>query len=342
MVFSKGKKGYVYVLIFAILLRYVVKYYSKVGYLANNIIFDTIVYVLLAIVIWEGNRYISTWLDTRVLLLPRPGKRILIHFSVGALFSTFLIFLFCQLADWVYYRLSPEAKHTYITFALLITLVYFTIIFSIAIGASFFVEMRKSFISIEKYKAESLQAQLQNLKNQINPHFLFNNLSVLSSLVYTNQDKAVDFIHQLSKVYRYLLDNRNYGMVTLEKELDFINAYTYLLKIRFEEKLNIHFNISPISKFLSLPPMALQILVENAIKHNEISAEKNLTISIIASSTELELRNNSQLRKNTEPGSKTGLQNIKDRYKYFTEKEIQVIQDENYFVVKIPLLNLVD
>jgi LytS/YehU family sensor histidine kinase len=211
-------------------------------------------------------------------------------------------------------------------------------ILSIEISSQFFSHWKKSLVEVEKYKTESLHAQLQNLKNQINPHFLFNNMSVLSSLVYKDQDKAVDFINQLSKVYRYLLDNRNSELVTLDQELVFIRSYTYLLQIRFDTNIHFEFDIEDSKRNLMLPPMALQILIENAIKHNEVSSEQPLTIAIIVTDHFLQVRNNLQLRVNKETSCKTGLQNIKDRYQYFTDTPVEVIQNTNAFIVKIPLL----
>jgi LytS/YehU family sensor histidine kinase len=158
-------------------------------------------------------------------------------------------------------------------------------------------------------------------------------------LVYKDQDKAVDFINQLSKVYRYLLDNRNSELVTLENELTFIKSYIYLLQIRFDT--NIEFKIDVESEFMHklIPPLSLQILIENAIKHNEISNEMPLTISINVFENQLMIVNNLQLRTNHEPSSKTGLQNIKDRYKHFTDRELEIIENEKSFIVKIPLLS---
>jgi two-component system, LytTR family, sensor kinase len=334
-----NKRRYLYILFIAIGMHILIKYFGKVGNVGGNMFFDFFIYIFMTMVVWEGNRFIDKKLDDfKISLIPKPTRRISLQFSLGAGFTIVAAFLVALLFNDLYYQLSGLTKLDYLLFSVVIPFVGFFIIFSIEIGSRFFIQMRKSLIDVEKYKAESLQAQLHNLKNQINPHFLFNNLSVLSSLVYTNQDKAVDFIQQLSKVYRYLLDNRSFALVSLDKELDFINSYTFLLKIRFDEKLTINFNIAPESLNLVLPPMTLQILIENAIKHNEISSEKKLTINITANQNQLEISNNLQARTNTEPSSKTGLQNIRDRYAYFTNREIQIEQDKNNFTVKIPLI----
>jgi LytS/YehU family sensor histidine kinase len=221
-----------------------------------------------------------------------------------------------------------------------ITIGVFTsfIIISVDLSRQFFHQWKASIIELEKHKLESTQAQLQNLKNQINPHFLFNNLSVLSSLVYINQDKAVDFINQLAKVYRYILDNNSSELITLKDELNFIESYTFLLSIRFST--NIHFEIETSKETLvkKIPPLSLQILIENAIKHNEISDHQPLTIKIQSSNTYLTISNNLQLRRNKEVSSQVGLKNIEERYSFFTNEKILIEQNAEFFKVTLPLL----
>jgi two-component system LytT family sensor kinase len=333
-----NKRRYLYILLLAALMHLLVKYFAKVDSLGNSFLLDTVVYLFLTFILWEGNRIIDQKLDLKISLIPKPIKRILVQFSLSTLYTTGVTFMCAVLFNLIYYKLSGDAQIEYILFSVIVPYMGYVIIFSAEISSRFFIQMQASLLDVEKYKAESLQAHLQNLKNQINPHFLFNNLSVLSSLVYINQDKAVNFIQQLSKVYRYLLDNRSYSLITLAKEIDFIHSYTYLLKIRFEEKLIIDFDIAPEAMRLYIPPMALQILIENAIKHNEISSDKNLVLTIASQGNYLMVKNNLQLRTNTEPSSKTGLQNIKDRYKYLTDEEIVIEQNKDYFRVLIPLL----
>ena len=233
----------------------------------------------------------------------------------------------------------PPANHGAImASSIVIGMLISLVILSIEISTQFFTQWKRSLIEIERYKTESVQAQLQSLKNQINPHFLFNNMSVLSSLVYKDQDKAVDFINQLSKVYRYLLDNRDNELVSLNSELAFIKSYTYLLQIRFDTNIIFEMNIPSESMHLLVPPMSLQMLIENAIKHNEVSSEQPLKISVVANVDELMISNNLQLRSNVEAGSQTGLRNIKERYKFYTDRQVEVSSNKDSFVVKIPLL----
>jgi LytS/YehU family sensor histidine kinase len=301
--------------------------------------YDFLISILITVVVWEGNLRIDNILNERIPWLEHPGKRLLAHLPLGLVFSILAIYLplfvynifVCQVPE-------PHMKSMMLS-SIVIGMLITVIILSIEISTQFFKQWKQSLTEVEKYKTESVQAQLQNLKNQINPHFLFNNMSVLSSLVYKDQDKAVDFINQLSKVYRYLLDNHSNELVTLESELAFIKSYIYLLQIRFDKNIIFHMVILPDDHALLIPPMSLQMLIENAIKHNEVSSEQALVISIESDGKELMVSNNLQLRSNAEAGSKTGLQNIKARYKHFSSREIEVIKNAESFTVKIPLLN---
>ena len=291
-------------------------------------IYDHLVTIIITFIVWEGNLWIDYILDKKIAWEKNAVQRILVQLPISLIYSIIGIMIPMMIYDNIVCSIPMIKREEIIMSSTLIGLMVTLILLASEIGIQFFKKWKKSLIDIEHYKAETLQAQLQNLKNQINPHFLFNNLSVLSSLVYKDQDKAVDFINQLSKVYRYLLDNRNSELVTLENELTFIKSYIYLLLIRFDT--NIEFKIDVESEFMNklIPPLSLQILIENAIKHNEISNELPLTISINVFENQLMIVNNLQLRTNHEPSSKTGLQNIKDRYKHFTDSELEIIENE--------------
>ena len=305
---------------------------------AHNRLLDHLSSIIITMIVWEGNLWIDTWMNIKFPWVEKPGKRIVIHGLTSLTYSAVAIFGPMMAFNSYICQLNPTNKMELMVSSILVGIMVTFIILSIEISTQFFLQWKNSLIEVEKYKTESVQAQLQNLKSQINPHFLFNNMSVLSSLVYKDQDKAVDFINQLSKVYRYLLDNKNSELVSLETELEFIKSYTYLLQIRFDTTIHFEFAVSANHLKLMVPPMALQMLIENAIKHNEISAELPLTVSITANDQMLVVSNNLQLRTVSEPGSNTGLQNIKERYKFYTNKEVEVIQSASSFVVKIPLI----
>jgi two-component system, LytTR family, sensor kinase len=334
-----SKKRFKYMIILGIIMSILLKFIVKFEGDGKSIFFGFLASILTTIVVWEGNLWIDKWMNSRYPWIDKPVMRIIIQLPVSIIYSAITIYILTLGLDKYLCPVQVADKSGFVTACMILGVVISITILSVEAGNKFFGYWKASLVEVEKYKTESLQAQLQNLKNQINPHFLFNNMSVLSSLVYKDQDKAVDFINQLSKVYRYLLDNKDKELVTLEEELTFIRSYTYLLQIRFDTNIQFKINVDEGSMQRIIPPMALQILVENAIKHNEISEAQPLVVEIQAHENEIVVKNNLQLRSNSETSSKTGLQNIKDRYRYFTDNEIEVIQDPKYFSVKIPLLN---
>lgn len=335
----KNKSRFIYMFIVGIGISFLLHFINKPVEENHNVFLDFLTSIVITILVWEGNLRIDSWLNKKLPWVGNAGKRILIELLVSMVYSAVVIYCSMLFFNEFVCPLPVATKEAFMSTAMIIGVMVSFILLTVEIGAQFFSNWKASLIEIEHHKTEVVQAQLQNLKNQINPHFLFNNMSVLSSLVYKDQDKAVDFINQLSKVYRYLLDNKDRELVTLEDELTFIRSYTYLLQIRFDT--NIKFTIEVENSALQklVPPMAIQILVENAIKHNEISEELPLSVSITNYENELVVTNNLQLRTNTEPSSKTGLKNIKDRYHYFTDKPVEIIESEKSFVVKIPLLH---
>jgi sensor histidine kinase YesM len=199
---------------------------------------------------------------------------------------------------------------------------------------------KEGLIQNEILKKENTEAQLQTLKNQINPHFLFNSLNTLASVIPENQEMAVEFVQNLSKVYRYILQIKDKNLVTLKEELKCIKAYQYLLKIRFGE--NIVFNENGLRDVEQnyLIPLCIQMLIENAIKHNIVSKSKPLTITITVNDNSLSIKNNLQLKNSVTDSTKTGLDNIDKRFNILTNKSIQVNKSSTEFEVIIPLIKI--
>jgi two-component system, LytTR family, sensor kinase len=195
-------------------------------------------------------------------------------------------------------------------------------------------------LKTERLEKENFKAQLTALKNQISPHFLFNNLSILSSLVENNPKLSVQFINRLSKVYRYILQQSDYERISLKTELEFVETYTFLLKIRFEDKLRIVIDIPESDQLrYSIVPLTLQLLVENAVKHNRMSDEQPLVVYFQSRGNYLVVVNWIQPRPQNEPSTGLGLQNIINRYKLLTEKPVLVTEKDESFIVKIPFLS---
>ncbi len=200
-------------------------------------------------------------------------------------------------------------------------------------------QLRSSLIEKEKLIKENISSQLEGLRNQVNPHFLFNSLNTLTSIIPEDQEKAVRFVTKLSKVYRYILEIRDKKVIPLKEELDFIDSYSFLLKERFGENIHIDIKVpeEQLDKFIV--PLSMQITFENAIKHNIISKEMPLNIEVfIKNDQHLVVKNNLQKKSQSTPSTKVGLQNIKNRYSFFTDMEVNVISTVKHFIVSIPLL----
>ena len=204
-----------------------------------------------------------------------------------------------------------------------------------------------SYYSLEKWRENALRAsnlekekshvQFDNLKNQLNPHFLFNSLTSLDSLIQENPPLAREFLQQLSKVFRYVLKNKEKGLVSLETELNFIKNYVALLKTRFGDSLSINFNISDEVLDLHIAPVTLQILIENALKHNITNQANPLSVNIINQNNYLIIENKIQLKKQVETSNGQGLNNLKSLYSFLSKKEV-LIESNGTFRVKIPLI----
>ena len=186
--------------------------------------------------------------------------------------------------------------------------------------------------------AKTETAKFESLKNQLDPHFLFNSLNVLTSLIGENPAQAEKFTTKLSKVYRYVLEQRNKDLVPIEEELKFAKTYMQLLEMRFEDavKFNIPDTIS--NNDLKIVPLSLQLLLENAVKHNVVSSSKPLTISIYEKDTYLIIENNVNPKEAIGKSTKVGLQNIADRYGLITQKGVKIENNNKTFKVSLPLL----
>ncbi|WKV12698.1 sensor histidine kinase [Marivirga harenae] len=213
------------------------------------------------------------------------------------------------------------------------------IINSIFTTRSWLMEWRKSVLEAEQLKRTVLASQNQSLKDQLNPHFLFNSLNTLNSLVFESPERSSKFIQQLSKIYRYVLEVQSEELVPLEKELNFAKNYLGLQQIRFEDKLKFEISVQDIASY-HLPPLSLQLLLENAVKHTTASAAHPLIVEIKQDKDWLFVINNWRPKKGDQNNTGIGLENIKKRYQLLGEHKLEVDQNEDFFTVKLPLLKL--
>ncbi len=183
-----------------------------------------------------------------------------------------------------------------------------------------------------------LLSQYENLKSQVNPHFLFNSFSVLQSLIETDPDKASQFLTRLSKLYRYILENKHESMVTLQKEVALLEDYIFLLKTRHNESVQISVDIADRLMEAFVPSMSLQMLIENAVKHNKFSIHEPLEIKVYTDSNYLIVSNKVSRKGESVSSTKIGLENIRNRYEFQTSEQLIVEETEGRFIVKMPVL----
>lgn len=200
--------------------------------------------------------------------------------------------------------------------------------------------LKKIQLEAEQLKKQNVEARLEALRNQINPHFLFNSFNVLSTLVHKDPDASAKFISQLSYVYRYLLYNQENKVVSLRDELSFLDAYTYLLRTRFHDNLIIENTIQNPSAAHMVAPASLQMLIENAIKHNIATKKQPLHIELKLEGNYIEVNNTLQKKAVEEESTKIGLSNITSRYKLLSQLPVIISKTPTHFRVKLPLLQL--
>ena len=269
-----------------------------------------------------------------------PFQRFFLQFLSNALIAILIIDSF----RWAYRFLFGNIYYIrFLDEMILIGLILFIILVFAIVGLSIFLlhKWRFSLAELERFKKENVEFRFESLRSQINPHFLFNSLNTLSSLVYTSQEKAEQFIRELSDVYRYILENRDNELITLDEELKVANSYIFLNKIRFEKSLNVNMKVPEKSKHLLIAPLTLQLLIENAIKHNVISSKRPLQLNIDLEDNLLIVQNNLQKKDVKEYSSALGLKNIKSRYGFLTDRKVDIIENGNEFIVKIPLIEKV-
>lgn len=309
-----------------------------------SIRFDFIFSFLMSSFLSFGGYYVDNYFEKRISWIEEPVKRFLVTVITYMLYSFVISFILitCMVLIMVEdVTLSNISWARMVENTIMPTIIAFVII-SIFISRGWLMEWRNTAIEAEQLKSEKFASQYQSLKDQLNPHFLFNSLNVLSNLVYESADRSAEFIQQLSKIYRYVLEIQQEELVSLEKELSFATHYLSLQKIRFENNLEYFMDIGQV-KGKYLPPLSLQLLLENAIKHNIASQEKPLRIVIEQSGDKLIVRNILQpklTRDSNDDG--IGLSNIKKRYDLLSDQVPKITETENEFIVELPLLHLAE
>ncbi len=294
-------------------------------------------------IVWIGNRYICIWSRTKYPNFSQNKKRLLVQNLFILAFTLlitnsigFIMHDYCGIRDPKLYPgkdlldIIINSNSASLFCSLAIIAIYETIYF--------ISELKKSVIESENLKRESLNAQLNALRTQVNPHFLFNNLNTLSAIIPENPKQAVDFVQQLSKVYRHILEVSDEQSILLKDELAVLKAYSFLLKTRFGDNFDININVPESKMNNKIAPLALQILVENAIKHNIISSDKPLKVEVFTNNGHLVISNNLQKKNQLQASTGIGLNNLRNRYQLLSNKEVIIEHEGDAFVVSIPLI----
>lgn len=282
---------------------------------------------------------VAHWMQDRMPGLAATGRRIFMSFATALPVTTVLM----TITDlWIQHYSSNEVYAFNLkVLTLNLTQSAVACIYTIGLAEAFY---HYGLLSrSEKEKAEllriNLYSQYDSLKQQVSPHFLFNSLNSLSSLISLDPPKAEMFVEEMSHVYRYLLQSNREELVPLQRELSFIQSYFHMLKTRFGEALQVYLTVEEEYYQSKIPPLTLQLLVENAVKHNEISTEKPLHIHISTNETgRLLVKNNLQKKLVALPSEKVGLANIMAKYRLLGYSEVEVEENPNEFVVSLPLI----
>ncbi|SEI38565.1 Histidine kinase [Dyadobacter sp. SG02] len=294
-----------------------------------SVLFST----LLTLTFWEGNRHIITWMRRIFPEYGQTGRRV----AAEAVLAVAYVFLVSLLLDELYYK--PVYHVSALAMGFRISIVPTVIVYLVYEAVYFFDAWKMNVRKTEALMRENVQSQLEVLKNQLDPHFLFNSMNTLAALIDDENTAAQDYLERLSDVYRYVLVSRNKNTVMLSEEIAFVDAYVYLNKIRFRENLQVEKHLSPAALTQHVTPLSLQMLIENAIKHNAASRENPLHIAIREENGGyLAVENNISEKTILEKSTRVGLQNIINRYNLLTDREVVVTRDEVRFIVKIPLL----
>jgi len=274
-----------------------------------------------------------------------PGRRIAFTLGVVIILSIVLTFIINFI---ILKPLSPDSiLQIKVSFSeyfkatlnqLLIQTLIIIYVFSIVTGIEFFKMWKKGLIRQESLQRKALELQLETLKNQVNPHFLFNSLNTLITLVHKDPDLAVRLIMQLSDSYRYLLEQRDKKVVDWQTEKQFVENYLSLQQMRFTNNIHTQIETGGDTDFCVVP-LSVQMMVENAIKHNIITSDKPLHISIFKEDNFLIVRNNLQVKSSVVNKGNVGLENISLQYEILAGRKIEVLTDGGFFTVKLPMID---
>ncbi|SNR16119.1 Two-component system sensor histidine kinase [Tenacibaculum jejuense] len=285
------------------------------------------------------NLFVSRVLDKQLPWKTNEGTRlflgIILHFVITFLVSVFILYFYLQLVNPISDFLS---EYSLILIKLSIILFIISILFQVVYFALYsYYAYATLQIETIKLKRNQIEHQLEALKSQLSPHFLFNGLNAISSLTHKDKTKASLFIRKLALMYDYVLKSYDTKLTELEKEMELVTSYIFLINNRFENKFKCEITLSPVLSGTKIPPLSIQMLVENAVKHNVLSVEKPLMMKITNDEEFIYVQNNITSKPKNVSSFKIGLKNINNRYLLLTGKNIEMSNGDK-FLVKLPII----
>ncbi|OQY05198.1 MAG: hypothetical protein B6I20_01680 [Bacteroidetes bacterium 4572_117] len=334
------KHRLIFAFISALVFKFTVDVILGLIYRNHNVIDSFLSYItaiIVSIIVYQGFYNINLALDKKTNWIDNTKKRFLQQLSIHLLFVIVIVYLIPFIV--AYFVLENTFYIIHIELINISALMFFTLTYNfIELGFFLLKNWRFSLAELERFKIENAEFKFETLRNQVNPHFLFNSLNTLSSLVHQNPDTASKYIRKLSTVYRYVLEQKEKELIKLKTELEFIKAYIYLYELRFANMLTFEIDIADKLNDSFIAPMTIQMLIENAIKHNIVSKKKQLVIKISSTGEYLIVTNNLQKKQKKEYSSELGLNNIKSRYAFVADKKMIIEETEERFTVKIPVI----
>lgn len=297
-------------------------------------------FLLAALVIWEGNRALALWLRPRLDWLAQPFWKVAI---LGA--ATLAVTVPLTIAAvwlWLRYINSPYPALDWLgTIRAIATNNTVTVIFLLHAYETLFLirERHGDQQRLDQLERARLQAELENMKGQLAPHFLFNCLNTLTALIERDPRAAAEFNAHLADVTRYLLTQKNRDLVSLAEEMAFLRSYVRLMELRFPHSLRINLPVVDTTDPRRLPPASLQLLIENALKHNRLSAGEPLAVDVVLEADAITVINPARPKSQARAGTGTGLANLRERIALLTPGRLEVTADKHEFRVRLPLVS---
>ncbi len=341
LILKYGLSDVPFIILFSLLANILLNGSSLDGKPWGNIVISYSYSAAFWVFMWKGNLYLSYYLWYKLDWLKKPvasffttiiSVSLLIWVVNFVIHSFFVLLILEQGIEVAWKRTIGSSAYLSIIISLVLWLFFY--------GRMFLKNWKESVVRAEQLEKENLKTRYAVLQEQLSPHFLFNSFNVVSDLIYSDQALAVDFIQKLSNFYRFAIDHQYDELVPLNQEMKMVRSYVFLHQTRVGERQLIYHEEDLTSVEGSyVPPFAVQLLIENAIKHNEVSMEKRLKIEVSEKADYLLVRNDLNPSSKSS-GTGTGLQNIRSRYAFFTKRQVEVTQDANQFQVRLPLIQI--